>query len=114
MCACDAWKMLLSGYRLTARSHDGHVMILDYNHATKDFILRVLRGEADVRVLMQEHGLDFSRPASTTGEAVLYTQEPYAAVTFWPHATPAAKEQLSGIQQQIEASRLVTSERTFS
>jgi len=89
-------------------------MILDYNPATKDFILRVPRGEADVRVLMQEHGLDFSRPASTPGEAVLYTQEPYAAVTFWPHATPAAKEQLNAIQRQIEASRLVTCERTFS
>lgn len=80
-------------------------MILDYNDATKSFILRVNRAEdADVQEIMREHGLDFSTSASTPGEAVLFTREPYAAATFGRYSTPQARGQLHGILSEIEAS----------
>lgn len=53
---------------------------------------------------MREHGLDLSLPASTPGAAVLFTREPYAAASFGKYATPAARAQLHGILQEIEAS----------
>lgn len=76
-------------------------MILDYNPATQAFILRVRRGEAEPRVLMQEYGLDFSTSASSQGEAVLFTKEPYAAASFAKCATPQAIGQLHGILSAI-------------
>lgn len=79
-------------------------MILDYNPATRMFVLRVNRREAVVQDIMREHGLDFSVPASTPQEAVLFTAEPYAAVAFHRHATPAARGMLSGLITEIEAS----------
>jgi len=79
-------------------------MILDYVNATKAFTLRVSRDEADIQVLMREHGLDFSVPASTAGSAVLFTKEPYAAAAFGQYATPQARGQLHGILKEIEAS----------
>lgn len=85
-------------------------MLLDYNSNTKAFILRVNRSSGeDVQVLMTEHGLDFSTTASTPGEAVLFTKEPYAAATFGQYATPAARGELHGILQEIEASWAKTS-----
>jgi SWI/SNF-related matrix-associated actin-dependent regulator 1 of chromatin subfamily A len=82
-------------------------MNLDY-HAG-NFILRFARGEASPQVLMNEHGFDFSLPASTAAEAVLFTPSPYAAVAFAKHATPAAKGELDGILKQIAASFAPTS-----
>lgn len=80
-------------------------MKLDYNQASKSFILRVSRSEGvDVQPLMRDHGLDLSLPASSAGEAVLFTKEPYCAASFGKHATPKAKEQLHGILSEIEAS----------
>lgn len=84
-------------------------MILDYVASTKAFTLRVGREEADIQVLMREHGLDFSVPASTPGSAVLFTKEPYAAAAFGQYATPQAKGQLHGILTEIEASWQATS-----
>lgn len=80
-------------------------MILDWNQSTKAFILRVGRQEGqDVQVLMRDHGLDLSLPASTPGEAVLFTKEPYCAASFGKYATPQARGQLHGIISEIEAS----------
>lgn len=79
-------------------------MILDYNSGTGAFFLRVMRGEADPRVLMREHGLDFSTSASRGGEAVLLTHNPYAAASFGQHATPQAYAQLGGILAEIKNS----------
>lgn len=79
-------------------------MQLDYNPSTSSFIVRVPRGSPEVRVLMQEHGLDFSKSASTTREAVLFTKEPYAAVAFADHATPRALVPLKSILSEIELS----------
>jgi SWI/SNF-related matrix-associated actin-dependent regulator 1 of chromatin subfamily A len=53
---------------------------------------------------MREHGLNYSKPASTPHEAVLFTDEPYAAVAFREHATPEAKARLQGIIAAIDES----------
>lgn len=80
-------------------------MKLEYVDKTGAFMLRVPRADgATISALMREHGLDFSTPASTNNEAVLYTQEPYAAVTFWEQATPEARAILAPLQAQIEQS----------
>ena len=88
-------------------------MILDYNAATQSFIIRVPRKGADIQDLMRNHGLDFSMPASTDNEAVLFTREPYCAATFWEYATAAAKQHLGGIYAEIEASWRATSNGHF-
>ena len=88
-------------------------MILDYNAVTQSFIIRVPRKGADIQDLMRNHGLDFSMPASTDNEAVLFTREPYCAATFWEYATAAAKQQLGGIYAEIEASWRATSNGHF-
>ncbi len=79
---------------------------LDYNPASGWFILRVPRapGMPSIRDLMLDHGLDYSESASNASEAVLMTKEPYAAVAFWEHASPAAQAELIGMQSQIEKS----------
>lgn len=79
-------------------------MILDYHPNTGLYSLRVPRGEADPAMLMREHGLDLSHPATTYREACLFTAEEYAAVTFYAHGTPAAKDRLSYIYEQIQTS----------
>src|SRR6202012_3992036 len=79
-------------------------MELDYNPSTKAFVVKVPRKGADLQSLMRDHGLDFSLPASTSDTAVLFTREPYCAATFWEYATPAAKGELGGIYNEIQAS----------
>jgi len=80
-------------------------MRLDYVDKTGAFVLHVPRKEAKlIQSLMVEHGLDFSVPASSGETAVLFTSDPYAAVTFVKHATPKAKEQLASLHLAIEAS----------
>lgn len=80
-------------------------MILDYNAKTSAFLLRVPRTEAPfIQDLMRNHGFDFSTAASTAKEGVLLTREPFAAVTFWKHATKRAQQQLMEIHNEIEAS----------
>ena len=80
-------------------------MLLDYAASTRAFILRVDRGSGqDVPTLMREHGLDLSEPASSPGEAVLFTRDPYCAASFYKYATPNAVGQLYGINKEIEAS----------
>src|ERR1700690_3087911 len=84
---------------------DKHEMILDFNSTTGSYIIRVPRKDgAVVQDLMRNHGLNFSLPASTAKEAVLFTTEPYAAATFWESATDAAKQQLGSIYNEIQAS----------
>jgi SNF2 family DNA or RNA helicase len=86
-------------------------MQLDYNPGRESYILRVQRGEADVKALMREHGLDFSTPASTADEAVLFTREPYAAVTFFDSATERARNNLAKIKAEIDESWKASSDR---
>lgn len=84
-------------------------MILDYVPKTRAFTLRVPRGEANTSELMSEHGLDFSVPASTDAEAVLFTREPYAALSFYDRGTEAAKRELADIARQVASSWAETS-----
>ena len=86
-------------------------MILDYHASTKFFTLQVRRSKADVRELMLSHGLDFSTAKSTPNEAWLMTKEPYAAVAFFEHATPAARAELLDIQNRVNASWATSSAR---
>lgn len=79
---------------------------LDFNPANRTFILKVPRtpDAPKPHELVRDHGLDFSTSASTPGEAVLFTREPYAAVPFWEYASPAAQQQLIVLQTEIELS----------
>lgn len=89
-------------------------MQLEYNENQDVFFLRVQRTSGtDIRELMQKHGLDLSIPASTASEAVLFTHEPYAAVTFYKFATSAAKQKLKGLADMIELSWKDHSDRHF-
>src|ERR1700723_3404316 len=89
-------------------------MILDYNEAQETFLLRVPRHEGhDLKTLMIDHGLDMSIPASTPQEAVLFTSEPFAAVTFIEYGTPAAKRKLKGLSDIITSSWAEDSKRHF-
>ena len=72
-------------------------MILDYHEPSRTFLLTVDRhgspqtdGAPSIRDLMADHGLDLSIPLSSSTQAVLFTREPYAAVTFFRHGTPGA------------------------
>lgn len=80
-------------------------MLLQYVEKTSQFVLRVpARDNALVQSIIKDHGLDFSVPASTPAEAVLFTREPYAAAAFAEHATAEARTQLSPIIQAIAES----------
>jgi SWI/SNF-related matrix-associated actin-dependent regulator of chromatin subfamily A-like protein 1 len=80
-------------------------MILDYAKRKGNFVLRVSRGNGvDIRQLQRDHGLEFFR-GSPAHEAVLSTQDPYAAVTWFEHATEAARQELADIAANIAASR---------
>lgn len=80
-------------------------MQLDYNPKKSSYIVRLPRSEKDlIKTLMQREGLDFSESASTSAEAVLFTETPYAAAQFAEHATPRARAQLKPITDQIAAS----------
>ncbi|MGD9881227.1 MAG: DEAD/DEAH box helicase [Reyranella sp.] len=84
-------------------------MLLDYNPRTLAYFLRVNRGEHDIRVLMRDHGLDLSLPASTAQEAVLLSHNPYAAAAFAGYATPRARAEMGHMLSEIEASWAPTS-----
>ena len=79
-------------------------MILDWNAAKDTFIMRVQRGEHDIHELMNDHGFDLSVPASTPSEAVLFTREPYTAVSFMEQATAAARARLQDLNNEIRSS----------
>lgn len=81
-------------------------MQLDYIAASERFIVRLPRATHGhmIRSMMDEHGFNLSIPRSTPQEAVLFTAESYAAVTFWDHATSAARAELEPIHRAIAAS----------
>ena len=97
--------MVITGLGLGPR-----LVILDYQPAKQTYVLRVPRGERDVRELVEKFGLNYSTSASTAGEAVLFTPEPYAAAAFAEYATPDAQGQLKGIMDELEASRATSSD----
>lgn len=79
-------------------------MILDYVPSTAAFTLRIKRGEADPRQIMKQHGLDFSLTASSQGEAILFTRDPYAAAVFKDFAAPNAMMKIGGIVHEVAES----------
>lgn len=77
-------------------------MKLDWQPKSGNFTLFVPPQDADrIRI---EHGLDHSIPASTSQEACLFTDEPYAAAAFAAYATEGAHHQLASILREIDAS----------
>lgn len=60
---------------------------------------------------MREHGLDFSTSASTDQEAILFTHEPFAAVSFFDYGTDEARNALAAIKHEIDESWRATSDR---
>jgi SNF2 family DNA or RNA helicase len=91
-------------------------MQLDYNPATKLFILSLdrQRDELTAQSAMEDYGFELSLPDSTAKTAVLFTPQPYAAATFAHVATPGAQAELGWIVREIAASRAATSGRHFS
>lgn len=88
-------------------------MLLDYNPATSAFILNVPRPTTEIKMLVEDFGLDFSTSATTTNNAVLFTKEPYCAASFFEYGTPAAKGQLQALITQVEASRALDNRGHF-
>src|SRR3990167_1457108 len=83
-------------------------MKLDYSSKDGLYTLAVEGDNAERSRLCLDYGLDWSLP---TG--LLYTSQPYAAVSFSDFATPAAMEKLSWIANEIAASRAIESQRHF-
>ncbi len=80
-------------------------MQLDFYEATGAFTLKIPRKDSTlVQSIMGEHGFDFSLPASSADQAVLFSKEPYAAASFAHCATQSALAQLQPILTQIELS----------
>lgn len=74
-------------------------MLLEYNGSQKRWFVRVPRGDTKLAdTLQRRHGFDFYIGPS---ETVYHTNEPFAAVTFFEHATPEARAPLSAINIQI-------------
>lgn len=85
-------------------------MKLDYVESTGAFTLKVPRTSGvSAKELVEKHGLNFSKTASTGGAAMMFTREPYAAATFREFATPAAMEKLQYILREMDASQALTS-----
>jgi SNF2 family DNA or RNA helicase len=83
---------------------------LDYNGVKGTFNFYVPRSaDVTVKSLMEDHGLNFSQPASTANTAVMFTREDYAAVTFREYATPAALARLRPLIERIDASSMLSS-----
>jgi len=80
-------------------------MILDFHPSTGAYTLRIKRGEADPKQIMEEEGFMWSKPLTSNGEAVLFTREPYAAATYSAFAAPEARAQLMSLITEIEASQ---------
>ena len=84
-------------------------MNLDYNESKDTYILRVPRNGHSIKALMHEHGLDFSTAASSASEAVLFTEEAYAAASFADCATERCRAKLGPILDEVAASWKSTS-----
>lgn len=85
-------------------------MKLDYFENTGAFTLTVPRGhDLSVKELVEDHGLNFSSSKSNRNEAMLFTREPYAAVTFRECATMRALEKMQPLIDKINASSALTS-----
>src|ERR1700686_3737721 len=80
-------------------------MLLDYNPSKSSYFILLPRSEkALIKTLMKKEGFDFSLSASTSGQAVLATETPYAAAQYAKFGTPRAKAILKPITDEIDAS----------
>lgn len=79
-------------------------MQLDFVPSTQMFTLRVPRASGRVEEIMQASGWDFSQPASTVRDALLFTPESYAAAEFFEFATERAAHELQAINHGVQES----------
>lgn len=86
-------------------------MILDFNPARGLYWLAVEAGRAEE--IRRDYGFDLSAAASDRNQAVLFTNEPFAAASFAKYATPAAADRLSHIVEQVARSRAEDCTRHF-
>lgn len=85
-------------------------MYLDYVDSTQSYVLHIDRSEeTDIDRIVRDHGFDFSTSASTGNTAVLFTKEPYAAVSFYKDASPEALVRLAPLAHRIDLSMAETS-----
>lgn len=87
-------------------------MELDYFDKTKKFTLKVPRDSGvDIKKLLTEHGLNYSTTASTVETACMFTENPYAAMTYSDSATSRAVQQFAHLLPELEASRVLGMDR---
>ena len=86
-------------------------MKLDYIPATSKYTIHVPRSNPKIGEYVKDYGLNLSTSASTADEAVLFTDSPYAALTFIDNATPEASRALGHLVPELEASRCLGMER---
>lgn len=78
-------------------------MILDYSEKTRKFLVRVPKDRELVQELIEKHGLVLWS-GSPGDEAILWTEDVYAAMTYAKDATPAARKQIGPHLPELEAS----------
>ena len=88
-------------------------MELDYVERTGYYTLRMLRQHPQMKTIMLEHGLDLSTAASTPDEAVLFTDNMYAAMTYADSATPRALKQFGALLPELASSRSLGSNTKY-
>lgn len=88
-------------------------MILDFIPASSDYVIRIPRDDVRVSELVTEHGLNLSVTASTAAEAVLFTKDPYAALSYAENATERAAQALGPMLPELQASYSLGSSTKF-
>lgn len=78
-------------------------MILDYSEKTRKFLVRVPKDRELVQELISSHGLNLWS-GSPGDEAILWTEDVYAALTYSKEATPAARKQIGPHLPELVAS----------
>jgi SNF2 family DNA or RNA helicase len=78
-------------------------MILDYAEKTGKFLVKVPRDHDLINKLMKVDGLNFWT-GSPKDEAILWTDNVYAALTYSEHSTPSAKKLLTTYLPELTAS----------
>ena len=88
------------------------VIKLDYSPVDRYYTVAV-RNERGLSpdLLMREYGLDYSPPSSSFPDGVNFTPDPYAALSFYEHATLAAADKLGWMAREVAASWSASSNR---
>jgi SWI/SNF-related matrix-associated actin-dependent regulator of chromatin subfamily A-like protein 1 len=87
-------------------------MLVDFTG--KDYLLKVSAADGiDAHAVMNERGMDYSRPDSVGGYSVFYSKDPWPVADLADYATPRALAELRPISDRITLSKAPTSGRHF-